>query len=169
MNFVIPIAFGGFVILIALILMRLKNYKDIKETRRCAKELGITIARTTRDIPYWTSEDLTKPPKFKRRNWPSYCLNYNKAPTCQWELQQRETDPDSDLPPGWRLVVEQGEINEELNTILHKIADVWKDDYLEITSDIDRVCIHWKEWGGENMANMIHGYLADIIKTSARP
>lgn len=167
MNFALPLIFGGFVILIAVILTRLLNSKGVREARRRAKELGVTIDRARRDVPYWQSDDLTKPPKFKKRNQPSYCLNYNKAPTCQWELLQRETDPDSDFPPGWRLVVEQGEINEELNTILHKIADVWKDDYIEITSDVDRVCIHWKEWGGENMANMIHGYLADIVETSS--
>ncbi|HEC13122.1 MAG TPA: hypothetical protein ENI80_07710 [Acidiferrobacteraceae bacterium] len=167
MNYALPFIFGGFVILIASILMWLINFKDIKKARRRAKELGITIDRTTRDVPYWESEDLTEPPKFKRKNLSSYCLNYNKVPTCQWKLQQREADPDSDFPPGWRLVVEQGKINEDLNTILHKIADIWKDDYLEVTSDADRVCIHWNEWGDERMANMLHGHLADIIKTSS--
>jgi hypothetical protein len=166
MNFVLPFLVGGSIILTASILIWLLNSKGRKGAQKHAKKLGITIDITTRDIPYWESEDLTRPPKFKKRTWPSYCLNYSKAPTCQWKLLQREADPASDFPPGWRLVVEQGEINEELNTTLHKIADVWKNDYLEVTSDVDRVCIHWKEWGDEKMANMLHSYLTDIIKTS---
>ena len=150
-----------------LIIIRIKETIAIKQARAHAESLGLSLLKCTRDSPYWDSYDFSKPPKFKRRQEWGYCLQYSQSKKCQWSLLQRNSKPGSEFPPAWQLVVDEGEINDELKALLLALANEWKENYMEIISTADSVCIYWKEWGGEMMAEKINGYLNAIDKAGS--
>jgi len=151
-------------VITVLTVLKIKGLLAIREARKHAVNLGLSLSRCTRSIPYWRSHDFTKPPNFKKRKELGYCLKHSKPTQCRWSLLQRESEPGSEFPPAWRLLVEEGEINENLKGVLLRIAKERQQEYLEIVSTAENVCIYWKERGGELMAEIIYGYLNDISK-----
>lgn len=147
-------------------IIKIKEAKSARKAREHALTLGLSLPKCTRDVPYWLSHDFNKPPEFKKKKEFGYCLKYPSPRRCQWSLLQRESEPGSEFPPAWRLVVDKGKINENLKGVLLQIAEEQQNHYLEIVSTADNVCIYWKEWGGKMMADKIHAYLNDIIKAS---
>lgn len=152
------------IVITVLTVLKIKDLLEVRKGRKHAASLGISLSRCTRNMPYWRSYDFTKPPNFKKKKELGYCLKHPEPTQCRWSLLQRETEPDSEFPPAWRLVVEQGEINENLKGVLLRIAKERQHDYLEIVSTAENVCIYWKERDGELMAEIIYGYLNDISK-----
>ncbi len=153
-------------VLTVLTVLKIKDLLGIREARKHAVDLGLSLSRCTRNMPYWRSHDFTRPPYFKKKEELGYCLKLPEPTQCRWSLLQRETEPDSEFPPAWRLVVEEGEINENLKAVLLRIAKERQHDYLEIVLTAENVCIYWKERGGELMAEIIYGYLNDISKAA---
>lgn len=148
-------------------LLYFKEFLLVRETRNHAKDLGVALSKCTREVPTWKSHDFDRPPTLKKKTELGYCLKHSNRLTCQWSLLQRETQAESDFPPAWRLIVHQGKMPDALKQVLLKIAKERQNDYLEIVSDEENVCIYWKEWGGKVLANRIYTYLDDITKTNA--
>lgn len=147
-----------------IIVLKIREFIIAGKARKRARELGIKLQKTTRQVPYWTSHDLSQPPKFKKKNRFAYSIQCPEPTGNQWKLLQRENNEESDFPPAWRLDIISGSIGEELKKILIQIAAEFEAGYLEIEATSDSVCIYWRECGGIKMADKLFAYLNDICR-----
>lgn len=151
------------IVVTIMTLLRVVAIRDAVVTRKYAQSIGINIIKCTRDTPYWTSKDFSKPPQFrKNKKSYGYCSNYKNPQSNQWSLLQRNSEPDSEFPPAWRLVIDKGEVNEKTKAYLLVLAKVYEHSFFEIVSTENTLCIYWEECGRKAMAEKIQEYLSDI-------
>lgn len=144
-------------------MLKLVAIRDSIKTREYARSIGIEIIQCRRNIPYWTSKDFSVPPKFrKNKKSYGYCSKYKNPQSDQWSLLQRTSEPNSEFPPAWQLVIDKGEMNEKIKTLLLEIAKKHQKNYLEIVSTENNLCIYWEEFGRHVMADKIQAHLTNI-------
>lgn len=149
-----------------ILIIKIREFIMARKARGRARGLGIKLQKTKRKIPYWTSYDLSQPPKFKKKNRFAYCIQCPEPTDNHWRLLQRENNEESGFPPAWRLDNISGSIGEELKKILIQIATEFQAGYLEIEATGDSVCIYWRECGGTLMADKLFAYLNEICRAN---
>lgn len=151
------------IVVTTMTLLKVVAIMDAVRTRKYALSVGIEVVECKRDAPYWTSKDFSKPPKFKKNKTSyGYCTSYQNPQPNQWSLLQRNSDPDGDFPPAWRLHIEKGEVNEKTKAFLLTLAKEYQNSFFEIVSAENKLCIYWEEYGRKAMADKIQGYLSEI-------
>jgi len=142
------------VVVAGLTALLLRIRWDEQRSRKLALKQGLMIERVLHDPTFFDPQHEygsadSNSQSYKKHLAYSYSMHHRFIKAATWALLMPEVEAKAEYPNGWKLVVKQGNISDELRQTINKIAkdELWKRNpvWLEINSYPDKICAVWDE------------------------